>query len=294
MPRRAGCSGADERGLPRGGWSHVWRRSPSTSARPFTSMTSAGILASADRRRRRFGGLPFHEYYAVKALPNLTITRMLREHGLGMECSSIAELELAGRQLRARGGDLLHLQQHDARGVRGGAVARGDHQHRRRHADRQAAGRPGGLLVPLQPRPGAPWRQADRLARGGQVRAAPRPARGRLRAGARARGRTLRAARDDRLERAHCAAAARDDRDAAWRSRTACTASSGSSSSSSMPAAGSASPIARATRRSTCDAFGQGAGELLRAHASAPGAARSCSSSPAATSPGRTARSSRA
>ena len=65
---------------------------------PFHIYDEQGILASAERLTAAFAGLElqeFHEYYAVKALPNLTILRILREHGLGMECSSIAELELA-------------------------------------------------------------------------------------------------------------------------------------------------------------------------------------------------------
>ncbi len=63
---------------------------------PFHIYDERGILAAADCLDAAFAGLPFHEYFAVKALPNLTILRLLREHGLGMECSSIAELELAG------------------------------------------------------------------------------------------------------------------------------------------------------------------------------------------------------
>lgn len=62
---------------------------------PFHIYDERGILASADRLTAAFAGMPFHEYYAVKALPNLTILRILREHGLGLECSSIAELDLA-------------------------------------------------------------------------------------------------------------------------------------------------------------------------------------------------------
>ncbi|HYM55062.1 MAG TPA: diaminopimelate decarboxylase [Solirubrobacteraceae bacterium] len=62
---------------------------------PFHIYDEHGILSSAERLTGAFVGLPFHEYYAVKALPNLTILSLLRAHGLGMECSSIAELELA-------------------------------------------------------------------------------------------------------------------------------------------------------------------------------------------------------
>jgi diaminopimelate decarboxylase len=62
---------------------------------PFHIYDEQGMLASAERLEAAFAGQPFHEYFAVKALPNLTILKLLREHGLGMECSSIAELELA-------------------------------------------------------------------------------------------------------------------------------------------------------------------------------------------------------
>jgi diaminopimelate decarboxylase len=62
---------------------------------PFHIYDERGILDSADSLLSAFAGVPFHEYYAVKALPNATILRILREHGLGMECSSIAELCLA-------------------------------------------------------------------------------------------------------------------------------------------------------------------------------------------------------
>jgi diaminopimelate decarboxylase len=62
---------------------------------PFHIYDERGINEAVSCLLSAFEGLPFHEYYAVKALPNLTILRMLRERGLGMECSSLAELELA-------------------------------------------------------------------------------------------------------------------------------------------------------------------------------------------------------
>jgi diaminopimelate decarboxylase len=62
---------------------------------PFHIYDEVGIQASAERLLAAFAGQPFHEYYAVKALPNPAILRLLRELGLGMECSSIAELDLA-------------------------------------------------------------------------------------------------------------------------------------------------------------------------------------------------------
>jgi diaminopimelate decarboxylase len=81
---------------------------------PFHIYDEQGILASAERLERAFAGVPFHEYYAVKALPNLTVLRILREHGLGMECSSIAELELA-RACGARGEEVFFTSNNTTR-----------------------------------------------------------------------------------------------------------------------------------------------------------------------------------
>jgi diaminopimelate decarboxylase len=81
---------------------------------PFHLYDERGILAGAERLMAAFAGLPFQEYYAVKALPNLTILDILREHGLGMECSSIAELELAA-DCGARGEELFFTSNNTTR-----------------------------------------------------------------------------------------------------------------------------------------------------------------------------------
>jgi diaminopimelate decarboxylase len=81
---------------------------------PFHIYDERGILASVDRLLAAFGGQPFHEYYAVKALPNRTILRILREHGLGMECSSIAELDLAA-DCGARGEEVFFTSNNTTR-----------------------------------------------------------------------------------------------------------------------------------------------------------------------------------
>ncbi|HEX3909283.1 MAG TPA: diaminopimelate decarboxylase [Solirubrobacteraceae bacterium] len=91
---------------------------------PFHIYDEQGILATADRLIAAFGGLPFHEYFAVKALPNLTILRMLREHGLGMECSSIAELELAADSY-ARGEEIFFTSNNTTREEFAAALALG-------------------------------------------------------------------------------------------------------------------------------------------------------------------------
>jgi diaminopimelate decarboxylase len=81
---------------------------------PFHIYDERGILDSIERLLGAFVELPFHEYFAVKALPNPTILRMLRDRGLGMECSSIAELELA-RDCGARGEEVFFTSNNTTR-----------------------------------------------------------------------------------------------------------------------------------------------------------------------------------
>jgi diaminopimelate decarboxylase len=91
---------------------------------PFHIYDEQGIVAGVDRLLAAFGTLPFHEYFAVKALPNLTILRLLREHGLGMECSSIAELELAA-DCGAHGEELFFTSNNTTRAEFDAALALG-------------------------------------------------------------------------------------------------------------------------------------------------------------------------
>lgn len=62
---------------------------------PFHLYDEAGIVSTVDRLLEAFAGVPFREYYAVKALPNPAILRLLRARGCGFECASTAELELS-------------------------------------------------------------------------------------------------------------------------------------------------------------------------------------------------------
>lgn len=48
----------------------------------------------------------FKEYYAIKAAPNPYLMKILREEGFGIDCSSVAELELAKR-LGMRGDEIM-------------------------------------------------------------------------------------------------------------------------------------------------------------------------------------------
>lgn len=76
-------------------------------ATPFHIYDEAGIRATGERLRAAFSGVGrFREYYAVKALPNPRILRLMGEMGFGFDCSSIAELRLS-RDAGGRGEDLM-------------------------------------------------------------------------------------------------------------------------------------------------------------------------------------------
>ena len=63
---------------------------------PFHLYDEQGIRARARRLRAAFSWCgDFREYFAVKALPNPAILRILKEEGCGLDCSSATELMLA-------------------------------------------------------------------------------------------------------------------------------------------------------------------------------------------------------
>ena len=63
---------------------------------PFHLYDEAGIRRNARALKAAFGWCAdFEEYFAVKALPNPTVLRILREEGCGVDCSSRTELMLA-------------------------------------------------------------------------------------------------------------------------------------------------------------------------------------------------------
>lgn len=63
---------------------------------PFHLYDEAGIRQNARALNRAFAWCEdFEEYFAVKALPNPAILRILREEGCGVDCSSETELMLA-------------------------------------------------------------------------------------------------------------------------------------------------------------------------------------------------------
>ena len=74
---------------------------------PFHIYDEAGIRETGQNFNSAFSRLKgFKEYFAVKALPNPRILRIMRELGFGFDCSSIAELTLS-RQTGARGEEIM-------------------------------------------------------------------------------------------------------------------------------------------------------------------------------------------
>ncbi|MCI0712637.1 MAG: diaminopimelate decarboxylase [Chloroflexi bacterium] len=73
---------------------------------PFHVYDEAGIRQTAGQLKTAFHAVEFREFFAVKALPNLTIMRILHDEGFGFDCSSIPELILA-REIGAQPDDIL-------------------------------------------------------------------------------------------------------------------------------------------------------------------------------------------
>ena len=64
---------------------------------PFHIYDEKGIRENVRRLQRAFAwNRGFCEYFAVKALPNPVIMKILHEEGCGMDCSSLTELMLSG------------------------------------------------------------------------------------------------------------------------------------------------------------------------------------------------------
>lgn len=63
---------------------------------PFHIYDEAAIRANARRLKAAFAGFDgFREYFAIKALPNPFILKILKEEGFGTDCSSLPELLLS-------------------------------------------------------------------------------------------------------------------------------------------------------------------------------------------------------
>ena len=65
---------------------------------PFHIYDESGIRENARRLKEAFSWAPeFYEYFAVKAAPNPYLMTIFKQEGMGADCSSTAELELARR-----------------------------------------------------------------------------------------------------------------------------------------------------------------------------------------------------
>ena len=74
---------------------------------PFHIYCEKPMVENVERLKRAFSvSSGFKEYFAVKALPNPFIMKILHAHGLGMDCSSIAELTLC-EKLGIRGEEIM-------------------------------------------------------------------------------------------------------------------------------------------------------------------------------------------
>ena len=74
----------------------VFQQAAAQFPTPFHLYHEEGIRTRARTLNQAFSWCPdFQEYFAVKALPNPSILRILKEEGCGVDCSSETELMLA-------------------------------------------------------------------------------------------------------------------------------------------------------------------------------------------------------
>nr|WP_205615012.1 diaminopimelate decarboxylase [Streptomyces harenosi] len=90
---------------------------------PFHLYDETGISETCAHFNDVFSGMPFREYFAVKALPNPAVMSLLHGHGFGFDCSSLPELALAG-QAGARGHDVFFTSNNTSREELAAARAR--------------------------------------------------------------------------------------------------------------------------------------------------------------------------
>lgn len=73
---------------------------------PFHIYDETGIRETCNQFRSVAKAIPFKQYFAVKALPNPYILAILQEEGIGFDCASVPEIELASLA-GARGTDIF-------------------------------------------------------------------------------------------------------------------------------------------------------------------------------------------
>jgi diaminopimelate decarboxylase len=74
---------------------------------PFHLYDERGMRQTGTELIEAFSGVDFfREYYAVKALPNPAVLKLMHDMGFGFDCSSVAELVLS-RQIGAQGEEIM-------------------------------------------------------------------------------------------------------------------------------------------------------------------------------------------
>ncbi len=81
---------------------------------PFHIYDEVGMRETGERLKRVFSGVEgFREYYAVKALPNPSVLKIMFAMGFGFDCSSLGELRLS-RDVGARGEEIMFTSNNTA------------------------------------------------------------------------------------------------------------------------------------------------------------------------------------
>ncbi len=82
---------------------------------PFHIYDEAGIRDTGRRLKEAFSGIDvFKEFYAVKALPNPKILKIMQSMGFGFDCSSMAELQLC-RSIGGSAEDIMFTSNNTSR-----------------------------------------------------------------------------------------------------------------------------------------------------------------------------------
>ncbi|MBF0231930.1 MAG: diaminopimelate decarboxylase, partial [Desulfamplus sp.] len=74
---------------------------------PFHIYDETGIIETSEHLKKAFSGRNgFREFFAVKALPNPSVMKIMKDQGFGFDCSSSPEIMLA-RNIGSRGEDIM-------------------------------------------------------------------------------------------------------------------------------------------------------------------------------------------
>ena len=92
---------------------------------PFHIYDEKGIRETGEELKRAFSGVHgFREYFAVKALPNPAILKIMQDLGFGFDCSSIAEL-IQSREIGAAPDDIMFTSNNTSQAAFQEAFAKG-------------------------------------------------------------------------------------------------------------------------------------------------------------------------